>query len=428
MTVESHLVWPALPTVALKLWAARDLQGCGRPLSKALGTTAVQNLFGHANISGPHRKNARWAPAPLAGEVAAPLEAYFSRVARAYEADSKAAGEDVSDVSLAPGSLLNACQRRLCESCAERAGRLPCAWQASSEGQDLENLRSEPMCLSPLRAIYDFCRLISEQAYRDLAGVRPVNDVCIHFQTSRARSKNDQTGLAVGGSVGDLQAGHRYVRLSFEPEEFGLGDYLSLPYVLVHEFVAHGHCGVALKGTGYGDSRSFHDGWMDRVALKVLQWFIVASNDGSVVPRYPTEFLERALSAHGTRRDSFAKNSTDEAEQYADGFRAMTIFAELTATALAAASDGTHEYSEGEVDRVVLIASLRLNASLADHMDRRDLVMALLANFDLMDEKLRREAYLGPRGVRALGVVAQYFGDLDVVAMTRALVKVLSHE
>jgi hypothetical protein len=424
----SHLAWPHLPPLALKAHASRGIVRHGTPLARLerdpSSQVAIDKLQQLANASAPGNSQT-WAHQP-AGPVP-PVQEYFESVGDAYRLHMQRHRGNQTPTPIEV-VLQAACDRPLCDDCKATAGSAghTCNWTASTDAVDRQTVEDRGLCVEPIREVFEFCEAIAADAYQSAAGAFYAG-LQIDFSSANLGASNAFLNIALDGTTRDAAVigggGGRDVTLSIRWEDFNPRDYLASAYVLMHECVAHGHCGLKLASAGANRALSFEDGWMDRIALEILR--ISASSAAfqpqqNVVAWGLSEFVSMGGEVQARRVQYWAAGAPKEAQEWAAGVLALEVFERLFVAATrhhaALIPAGSSVASE------VIKASLLINASPhLPYLTRRDFVNELLRRFESSSEAARQAAILDPYGQKVLQAVRTYLQTRDVVPLVDAV-------
>jgi hypothetical protein len=188
--------------------------------------------------------------------------------------------------------------------------------------------------------------------------------------------------LAINGCTyeGSKRKSSRKIRLTFHEQSFWIQDFLSLGYVFAHECIAHGFCGINIELPSAERSKSFHDGWMDCIAARVLYRALAADD----APRFASEIWRQTECIHARR---YGPHSHRDRYDWLAGKRALEtlwwLFAQVQDSKLDRANwkrsptGGRNGFSSidwqqasAESLKSLLRLSLRINASNLTHGER----------------------------------------------------------
>lgn len=414
--------WPTLPLVSMTLLAARDLHERGyllESVSCSPSTSVAWEKF-HTQIHAGVPDGQQWAP-PSTTSPSAPLQEHVIRVHRGFDAARGGLGLTEEGLRVAD-TLINVDHQSICATCSVSVwASAICQWSPDSVDSDEITLASKGACLRPLRDLFYECQVFLVNV-TFACGLEPTKSVhAVGVNSGRASAFNNTTELAIAGKVTEESSGYREVRIDFFPKAFDLGDYLALPYVILHEFAAHAICGVGLRAADATRSVSFHDGWMDRIVVWLLQ------QKSAAFEKFPalgwSEFSERARVVHAKRNDAFKVNRSVEVANYLAGCVALEVFSDLMLEALQKPDDEP-ETSRDELVYWVIKASLDIVSSNVSHLQRRDLVDSLSA-FHCNHASRRLQHYRSSEGVAAVKCIKDYIADPDAGRLVSGLVATL---
>lgn len=315
-----------------------------------------------------------------------------------------------------------------CPSAIEAGSSHKCQWNKRTEQQDCDTLHASGNCLQPIKDLFSFCNAIASNAYRDHAN-RNFTDGWLALSTGHMHSRDDFTGIAIRGLTYENDAklnATRVVRVSFDVNTFWFHDYLSLPYLLIHECVAHGYCGVSNIGAPESEhSKSFHDGWMDAVALYVLNLGLYVESDNQTddaFRQHANSLMEQSNRVHTRRYDLDHKAAPADVIDWHRGVLALRTFAWLVFLALTDLGECDAQ-DDPIVMKHVLSMSLSLNASPLSHLDRGNLVNVLTTHYCRNSDTARTRALMqNPSAVEHLKA---YFGDhQDIKKLVESLLTI----
>jgi hypothetical protein len=284
----SHVAWPRLPNLSLRLFAAKAATATPVPLSSyECDSDAAQLLnsldeFAHARRpTGPDARK----PADQENPFFDPIGEFFHEVLSDLTSKHDSARGQPSK----RGQLMTALERGLrtspCGPCSSAGGCRACQWTGPSFAREEESLSMRGVCLSPARELFDYAARISAEAYEPImVGGAPF--IALDFSTGFVSKPSSDLGTAAqAGTTERNEEGkpprHRVVQALFaldgKERRFSASDYLALPYIFTHECIAHAFCGVALTDTMSWTAENFHEGWMDEVAALLLEDSIMST-------------------------------------------------------------------------------------------------------------------------------------------------------
>ena len=209
----------------------------------------------------------------------------------------------------------------------------------------------------------------------------------MHAQTS--------LGISVSGLTQEA-APNRLITLGFAVEHFWVTDYLALPYIMLHELIAHAACGVSLADSQSYLSASFHEGWMDAIALQVLSLYIRSpSVPGCPVHKRAFDVDEMGKFVHGERLKA-VKPALPDTKLWRDGTTALRVFETAVGLALPIAKRRKPDAFPGVTPADLTIRfSLEANASgQLSHAKRGRFVWILCTRFSDQNPASERQRIL----------------------------------
>jgi hypothetical protein len=367
----SHVGWPNLVSLSMKLRAFRSVLDIGRPYGVIEADTDARLSF-----SGLQRQldacvlpHEEWYAARHGEDPSEPpLQQRSRAIATLFEHNASARvagslGERVHDLVRAAG------ETRICESCASSPGAHRCGWTKATASDDAEALRLRGDCLAPVVEMFNFCREMAATQYaRHAAGPGTAAQLALRTGFGVCTGA---TRLAVQGTISATpgEPWRRNVSIRFDLNKFGYGDYLALPYIIAHESIAHGHCGVAIDDEAAEDSIAFHDGWMDVISYRVLARSLSGHDSGFL--RFGAEFERWARQVND---DRYSANDP-AAREWRAGKLALNAFELLVADAVL--EHGGVAMDDDALSSTVDELSLQINASSLSHEGRAVLVDGL---------------------------------------------------
>jgi hypothetical protein len=388
----THLRWPQILSIALRLRVSEALLRTGYPLesySSDKSSRAVLEEFeriaeGQLAIAGRTHRSDRQAKAE--GPA---VDAYLLRVGNAFlkQAAPACTGSNLAKTLF--DAIIVACGLTLCQTCS---GASACRWTAESEVADAVRVSSDGDCIQTVHDLFRWSTQITEQAYK--AAVVPVLHKPPELMTGHGERSKDLE-LAIDGSTyqGRTRQAPRSVRVTFDPEWFWVPDYLSLAYVLCHECVAHGWCGVDVEAPAAEKSKAFHDGWMDCIAAQILKRSLMGGQTNLPVPIFAREIWEQTESVRAIRFNGHRVPAAADVWTWISGRTAMQTLWRLLALAHNAELDpGQWEQASDESLDSLIAMSLRINASRISHDNRARFVQAMNHRYSRTSEGGRAEA------------------------------------
>jgi hypothetical protein len=429
----NQVSWPWLAPLSLKLEGARKILLLGTPLSCLRVDSDAEAIMARFKMltesHAPDPKDRFYNPHPTDPPDAAPLYLYYAQVGAAI--DSMYRSADLSELGrLVLDALCSVCKVGTCAPCVANVpppANATCRFKSQTAEQDRKALQARGRCLQPAQEILIFCSGLAAQAYARHAP--PLARGGIVWTTGRTTKPSGHTGVAVEGLTAEpsqnRNSARRTAHISFNIKDFFFSDYLALPYLAIHECVAHGHCGVALDDPDADESKAFHDGWMDTVAFTLfLDGLRQAAQQQPQhsVSRLAAEFSSRAEVVKAKRYDESHPAPVDVLH-WQTGVRALESFSLLLAHALQELGIcDLHE--SARIERELIDISIALNASDLTHLERQSLVDVLNRRYSRSSDAERRRCLEEtPDGLR---IVKNYLyeGRQDAAAMARAMLAI----
>lgn len=393
----THVAWPTLLPLALRLHASRAALKHGPSIALLREDREARLVLGSlskVSISKAPEADEDYPEVVVSGPDPAPLQSYFAAVGievtalNGYRSSrSQLAGELLESL----GAL---CRERVCEDCqakVENARGEPCQWQKSTKASNLRALgRRESKCLEPLRDVFDFCVSSSTSVYGAL-------DCPIITLSTRAMfERNTACDLALNAETRDVSNGQgkRQVDLGLCASQFEIDDYLALPYVLLHECLVHGFCGVRVSSAEAELSKSFHEGWLDAVANIVLTRCLgeLRSSDPSHnLSKVTDDVLRQTRRVRETRYNPSRSGRSVDVYDWLAGEQAFETLRWLLTIVHSDIPDAGRR-DERVLDDVVDF-SLKVNASALGHEQRGTLVADINRRFTRGDLGQRLSAF-----------------------------------
>jgi hypothetical protein len=372
----SHVSWPKLLPLALRLRTAEAILRSGTPLEQfeadgpagALLETWQHATTGQLASAGRERRSDEEADAE--GPA---LEAYLGRVGTQLRQQGAAlAGRSILAGQLFQ-VLLDAHDRPTCIACCERPEPqpplVPCRWTRSSGASDTKSMDERGGCIRAVREIFQFAVEASAQAYEQACGA--ALETQLHLHTGHG-PRNTELNLAINAETTqhpDDEMRTRNVRFVFDVESVTVDDLHAMAYVAVHECVAHGFCGVDITAPEATISVPFHEGWMDCVAAFVLG-LAVAPGCAGYAQQFANGFQRGMESARAVRYSRANPGHAKDLARWSCGRQAHEAFERLARIALdRRAPAGTND-SGWRARELVAQFSLAVNASNISHEDR----------------------------------------------------------
>ena len=285
----SHLAWPHLLTVAAWQRTMRAVLDTGHALEVYSDDPPAKVIWDQFQVDLPAQRldlgRAVRAHAEAIQEGPA-VDAYFGRLSTALAPLGNYATKS-SHASTLFGALRGVITSQPCATCSARRALSQggpahvCLWTATSQAIDQATLLDEGTCIDSINELFQWAVDLSMESYRNATGLAPAQK--LEFSTALG-SRNQALGISVDGFTRERNPTKlRSIVTVLDVNTLGFDDFLSLPYLLVHECLVHGFCGLNVEEKAAVSSRSFHDGWMDCVAAYVLQH---ASVNGLGLSRY----------------------------------------------------------------------------------------------------------------------------------------------
>jgi hypothetical protein len=171
-------------------------------------------------------------------------------------------------------SYIQVSSKAICTSCAASVGPSAhvCRWTAETRDDDGATLRERGECIAQVQDLFRFCNATTNTVYADALRSTPPQTVVL--TTGPRDSPDHPLSISVCGDTFEQAPGSillRRVHIGFYVQAFNVDDYLSLVPILFHECFAHAYCGVNVARAEDDIAVSFHDGWMDCIAMWVLE-------------------------------------------------------------------------------------------------------------------------------------------------------------
>jgi hypothetical protein len=346
--VNYHLQWPHLAKLALKLRAITVQLNQGYPLQQLLADQDTLSLFKTLANFGDgvieSRQNATTLNQPLLEER------FFSIADLLQQHHAPFSGHNQIAPQLMQ-SLYSSLKQQTCSACAPRS---PCQWNKTSRITDNANLNSSGLCISPLKEMFDYAIEVSKIFY---------NSACpaeISWSTSHMHEGNKELNIAIAATTSDMKIRQdgvfeRNIRISFYLDDFDIGDYLACLYAIFHEVFVHGWCGIAIDSATSTLSEDFHDGWMDWIAVDILQDFLENSwGTFQLINAYNNFFKRRTGDINSYRMDGFRQPRTPSIWKWLSGVQAAGTLRHIFGKAI-----GSNPYAH----QLFLCFSMELNRS-----------------------------------------------------------------
>lgn len=384
----SHVVWPNLLPLTLRLHASEAILGTGYPLeafeSDEFARPVLETLLDVARgeIGAIGREQRSDEDVEAEGPA---IDAYFARVGSnlSHKTAQLAGKSKLADVLLgAFGEVLN---RKVCQECCRRPepqGALaPCRWTKLSEAADRSAMAERGFCLNYIRTAFDFALEATAKAYEDACG-EPLQTKVV-LKTSLTMDRNAELELAANAWTTEDEDDllhKRFVTVSFHVESTWMDDLLALPYLALHECLAHGYCGVNIQDSEAERSKPFHEGWMDCVASYVLQQSLQSgsgrfSSIGDAILRQTA--VVRGLRFNRAERPARPR----DVWHWIQGEQALHTFERLFVRALTRSKRFGAMAVEGIAREQVVAFSLAINASDVSHAERARFCIAVNSKY-----------------------------------------------
>jgi hypothetical protein len=337
------------------------------------------------------------------------LDAYYARVSTALAQQAKPAASR----SALAGDLLNAmvraCQAPVCPSCSGSAKHW-CRWTQSSGLADAQHMAANGLCVRGITEIFNWAKEVAEEAYLNACGK---THIALSLSTAHGQ-RNTHLELAIDAITHESSrgvGGSRVVTVIFDPKTFWVLDYLSLPYVLLHECVAHAYCGVNISEEEAERSKNFHDGWMDCVVAGLLDRSInTAGHSTGPVADFPTEVWKQMDTVRRIRFNASRPSRPLDVSKWLEGERAFRTLWQLFALAFGEDCEDWTRASRESRDAVIEL-SLQINGSKMAHGTRHRFVQAILKGFARTVPAHRSAALL--ENIQVLDSIRRYSVDHD---------------
>ena len=405
MPRTANVRWPTLPILSLRMDLARAAIGHA-DLSDLLADQDALTLLGQtlgvASALGPSESSLYW----LGEETPPPLDVYKAQVSSAAgpllarQAHWSALAVAVSQ------ALTAACRPDTCGRCARLVPASPhhCLWKVESGALDAQTVESRGECLSSVRELFTMALQVASNAYGGL-GVPPP---AVRLSTGHAPDLRSAVELHVNAVTEEGPPSEptpdrsldRTVQVIFDSRTFDIHDYLALPYVLLHECIAHAFCGAQIDSPEATLSTAFHEGWMDQVAAEI----IARSPEVAQLPGVD-DYVGAMETVRAIRMDLRRHGVSSDVVSYCQGARAYEAFVQALVY-VGNANDLAREAARH--------FSLGLNASPINHEDRGRLVVLM--------NKTAKAGKGNPSREYILSVLEAFSKDLDWVSASDRLV------
>lgn len=387
------LRWPDLPVLSLRLHVAHAIRSLPQDYAgyrrDEQAQAVLDRLAKLAAADAPGQEEYRVVPAGEAAEFAF-LGDYFIKVGSeltAREAHRGAASPKAKELLDALGPVLG---RSPCVGCCKAGSATVCKWTADSRPADERLLKASPKCLDPARAVFDMANELARDAYK-LASDSDALPFVLSLDVVKIGGAAN--GPPIDGQTCEGAEPHlRTVELRVRAESFSHVEYLTLPYLFVHECVAHGYCGVRLDVDEHHLSLNFQEGWMDEAASLLLKDAL--GSEYAEVPGLESwlgrvEALE-AMDANRRVRNSFAaRPNNGTAALIEEGVAAFKAFCYCLDAAQGVPS---HLRPSQTATAFAVEFSLLLNSSYVSHDLRGAFVERIASLYDRGDRSARQVA------------------------------------
>lgn len=341
------------------------------------------------------------------------LDAYFSRIEEALPSYGPALAKN-SDVATRLLALVQeVASSRPCTTCATPAVDQTCRWTKLSEVSDHSILSSRGHCIRDIKSLFAYAGDVARSAYESC-------DVKLRHSVSLSTGHDSacgEFGTALDAQTLESGMNRRAISVSFNVEKLLFSDYLSLFYILSHEYIAHAFCGVSVDDFEAVKSGSFHEGWMDCVAASVLLGHFgqPASSSAHAHARYGADFRLHMERVRSIRFDFSRPSAPEDALQWIRGSEAyhtlLFLFEFICKEQSLLASVAVQKLNS---------FSLKINASDVSHASRCELVRTINTNFSRRHDEARWGAIL--RNPVVLAHVEEYFARGDAKQFFERLV------
>jgi hypothetical protein len=278
------------------------------------------------------------------------------------------------------------------------------------------------LCISAVRDVFSFAQGVAAREYAEACGSKLQTRV--QLRTSHLGGRNTELELAVGASANE--DGHnplraRVVTLSFHAETTWVGDYLALPYLALHECLAHGYCGVDIEDPDAESSKPFHEGWMDCVVACLLEPAL--REDPGHFGQFAVAFLRETATVRGLRFNRSPRPGRPrDVDAWIRGERALHTFEELFLRALERSRKLGTIAMEAIAREQVVAFSLALNASDVPHLERAAFYRAVNTHYSRTGKDLARKACEARPQV--LDFIDDFIDSGDFRILTRRVVSI----
>jgi hypothetical protein len=344
------------------------------------------------------------------------IDAYYERVLTTLSQQVQPAASQSAMAKDVLGAIARACERPVCPTCSG-SKETWCRWTESTGSDDAKRMTAGGLCIRTITGLFEWAHQLASQAYARACGkTRATPLLCTAYG-----QRNSQLELAIDAVTAESSRnarGRRVVTIILEPKTFWVLDYLSLPYVLMHECVAHAYCGVNVTDEEAELSKSFHEGWMDCVAAGLLEQSLnVAQDTGSVI-EFPTEVWKQTDIVRRTRFNASRPSRPADVSKWIEGERAFHTLWHLFALAFGEECEDWTRASRESRDALIKL-SLQINGSTITHEARQRFVQAILRSFARIVPAQRRSALLS--NIQVLDIISNYSTDHDSAKFVRQI-------
>lgn len=423
----SHVKWPHLPPLALRLRAAEAMLRAGPSCEEfAVDADASTVLDAFKAIS----VGLRPVPSRLYREEAAAddegpaIDAYFLRVSAELNRQVGSLSEQsplaAELLSRLDGVLLTPVCPVCCTRPAPQPALVPCRWTKLGGATDEVALATRGGCLAAIREIFQFAVETTAKAYEEACGERLQTQVKL---ATGHGARNTEFELALTGQTNedeDDRLHTRIVSLSFDVDSTWVDDYLALAYVCVHECLAHGFCGVDIEDPNAGASTSFHEGWMDCVAAYVLEEAL-QDEPGNLAP-LAAELRRQMVAVRAVRYNRSRADAARDVNKWICGEQAFHAFEYLFVEALRRGKSHGLAGLGGLAREHLVGFSLALNASDVPHLERASFYRAVLSNYGARDPQwAAQQVKSKPQVIDFIGIFLKTGGFRTLVQQVVAI-------
>lgn len=312
-------------------------------------------------------------------------------------------------------ALNNDLKTPICKSCTQS----PCEWSTTSRNNDEENLKTSGKCIAPLTEMFVFATHIANEIYTQLGN----NASCpsdTRLSTAHIHTRNDELNLAISASISEnrLRSNSKFqrdVKIKFFLDEFKLGDYLAMLYVVFHEVFVHGWCGIDIGGGTSTQSEGFHDGWMDYIAVHMLNQSLInlKNDDFQSIAVYKDLFVNRLAEVNKSRMDFYRPNRCPNVFVWAKGASAAETLRQIFAKAIE---------DNNTAEQLFFSFSIELNCSNASDTLRYSLVENICSHYHRQNDISRGQALVDKPIV--VDYILEYANTKNAVKLAEAIVSI----